>query len=128
MFPRLKSFDKDNLSLARHTSYETMHQKARSAIQQHIDHYFSLLLQFIQPPPNASPKFAKQDPVPVLTHWSCNVFVLLHALWPGLVQLAHSRLYDGESLPFSGTVLLFVTAHIGMTVRAGTLLMNLGAK
>lgn len=105
-----------------------MHQKASGAIQQHVDYYFSWILQFIQPTPNASPKFAKQDPVPVLTHWSCNVFILLHALWPGVVQLAYSKFTKEDSLPFTGTVLLFITAHLIMTVRTATALLNLGAK
>lgn len=93
-----------------------------------LDRYFSLLLQFIQPQPDASPKFAKQDAVPVLTHWSCNVFILSHALWPGLVQLAYSRLYGGASLPFAGTLLLFAGAHLDMMAREGKLLIDLGAK
>lgn len=93
-----------------------------------LDRYFSLLLQYIQPQPDASPKFSKQDAVPVLTHWSCNVFILSHALWPGLVQLAYSRLYDEATLPFAGTLLLFAGAHVNMMAREGTLLINLGAK
>jgi hypothetical protein len=103
-----------------------MNQKVVSISR--LDYYFSLLLQFIQPQPNASPKFSKQDAVPVLTHWSCNVFILSHALWPGLVQLAYSRLYDGASLPFAATLLLFAGAHLNMMAREGTLLINLGAK
>ena len=103
-----------------------MNQKVVSISR--LDYYFSLLLQFIQPQPNASPKFSKQDAVPVLTHWSCNVFILSHALWPGLVQLAYSRLHDGENLPFAWTLLLFIAAHVNMTVRAGTVLISLGAK
>ena len=93
-----------------------------------LDYYLSLLLQLIQPQPNASPKFAKQDAVPVLTHWSCNVFVLSHALWPRLVQLAYSRYYDGASLPFAATLLLFAGAHLNMMAREGTVLINLGSK
>lgn len=93
-----------------------------------LDHYFSLLLQLIQPQPNASPKFEKHDPVPVLTHWSCNVFVLSHALWPRLVQFAYSRFYDRASLPFAGTLLLFAGAHLNMMAREGTVLINLGSK
>ena len=102
-------------------------QRKASGISR-LDHYFSLLLQLIQPQPDASPKFAKQDPVPVLSHWSCSVFTLSHALWPWLVQLAYSRLHDGESLPFAWTLLLFIAAHVNMTVRAGTVLISLGAK
>lgn len=103
-----------------------MQPKASGASR--LDRYFSLILQLIQPQPNASPKFAKQDAVPVLTHWSCNVFILSHALWPGLVRFAYSRFYDGGSLPFSATLLLFAGAHLYMMAREGTVLINLGSK
>jgi hypothetical protein len=66
--------------------------------------------------------------VPVLSHWSCNIFTLSHALWPCLVQLAYSRFYDGQSLPFAGTLLLFTVAYLNMIARAGTALVNLGAE
>jgi hypothetical protein len=103
-----------------------MDQKPSGASR--LDHYFSLLLQFIQPHPDTSPKFSKRDAVPVLTHWSCNVFILSHALWPGLVQLACSKFYDGATMPFTGTLLLFAGAHLNMMAREGMLLINLGTK
>ena len=103
-----------------------MHRKDSGTPQQ--NDCISALLQTIQPQPNASPKFAKQDPVPVLTHWSCSVFVLSHALWPRLVQLAYSREYGGAGLPFAATLLLFAGSHLNMMAREGTVLINLGAK
>lgn len=66
--------------------------------------------------------------MPVLTHWSCSIFTLSHALWPSLVQLIYSRFYDGAALPFVATLLLFAGAHLNMMAREGTLLINLGAK
>lgn len=103
-----------------------MQRKGSDTSQQ--NDYISAVLQLVQPPPNTSPTFAKQDPVPVLSHWSCSVFTLSHALWPCLVQLAYAKLYDGQSLPFPATLLLFAGAHINMMAREGTLLINLGAK
>ena len=88
----------------------------------------STLLQLVQPPPDATPTFAKQEPVPILSHWSCNVFTFSHALWPALVQLAYSKFYDGQSLPFAATLLLYTAAYLNMIARAGTALVNLGAE
>ena len=103
-----------------------MHLKDSAAPQQ--NDCISALLQLVQLPADASPTFTKQHPVPVLSHWSCNVFTLSHALWPCLVQIAYASFYDGASLPFAATLLLFAGAHLNMITREGTVLINLGAK
>jgi len=115
----------------RGTSYRTtMHQDVGDIPKQpsRLDRCISMLLGLVQPQSNASPKFAKQDPIPILTHWSCNVFVLTHALWPGVVRKTYEWVHDGENLPFMATVLLYLTAHIYMTVREATVLLHMGAK
>lgn len=88
----------------------------------------SKLLEVIQPPANAAPTFSKEDPMPVLSHISSNAFVLTHALWPALVQLAYSQLSGGKSIPFVATVLLYNFAYINMIVREDNAMSTLGLR
>jgi hypothetical protein len=93
-----------------------------------VEPCISKLLEVIQPPINAAPKLSKQAPMPVLSHISSNAFVLSHALWPGLVQLAYSQLYDGKTLPLVATVLLYNFAYINMIVREDNAMSKLGLR
>jgi hypothetical protein len=93
-----------------------------------VEPCISKLLEVIQPPIDASPKISKHAPMPVLSHISSNAFVLTHALWPGVVQLAYSQLYDGKTLPLWATVLLYNFAYINMIVREDNAMSKLGLK
>lgn len=109
---------------------ETMNKVVDSTPKQPgpLDRCIAILLRLVQPLPDASPTFAKEESVPVLSHWSCNVFILAHALWPGLLRLAYSRLYNGQTFPFVGTVLLYHASHLYTMAREGIALIKIGEK
>jgi hypothetical protein len=55
------------------------------------------------------PVFQKDEPIPYLTQWSCNAFIILHALWPMAIQVLYYQ-YMGTNLHPLAMLALYSTA------------------
>ncbi|CAF9919817.1 MAG: hypothetical protein GOMPHAMPRED_001880 [Gomphillus americanus] len=71
---------------------------AKDKSQWRLPHYVcSVLDPFTFDPSTPYPVFKKTDPVPTLTHWSMNAFILVHCLWPMALQYVYYR-YTGHNI------------------------------
>lgn len=91
-----------------------------------IDHHlFSIFNLFHYNLNEPIPVHAKTDPVPYLTMWSTDLFVVLHALWPMGLQYAWIH-WTGHNLSPYAALFLYIIAFESNSIYLVQIMRRLG--
>jgi len=76
----------------------------------HFSHYIINMIDYWHGSGTIDPPvFSKDDPVPYMSQWSANAFIIIHALWPMALQTMYYR-YMGTNLHPAAVYLLYSSA------------------
>ncbi|EGP89142.1 unnamed protein product [Zymoseptoria tritici ST99CH_1A5] len=93
-----------------------------------FSHKFLIWLDAFHTVPGQEPPIhAKTDKMPVLSEWSCHVWILLHAIWPMLLQQAYISWTGYDFHPFAVYFLYTMAMQIN-SIHEVKILRRLGYK